>query len=173
MEKKIQNRRSKVDAPCRDRAERVGPAFPPSSIPGLLIDGVKAAWPSGSTGGFFLVLRFLLTVIVTGGKICHMELRRLLVRALEEELSSLDLYAVTPNVVEMSRGSDAVPARIVVQVPDETVKNLRSDGDPGKRDLMLFVRVPRGVVEKLEQPPPLIVTGTSRVAKRVILGGVR
>ena len=88
-----------------------------------------------------------------------MNLGRLLVRAIELGVEGLQVYAVTPHVCELRRKNGKREASVTVSVPDETIVNLR--GEVGRRDLLLFIRIPREVVERLETP--IILPGIDSV----------
>ena len=73
--------------------------------------------------------------------------------AMENAGDDLRLYPCLPHTVGLSRACKAKgsrPARratITVEVPDETVENLRT---PETADLLMFVLVPRRVLDRAE-----------------------
>lgn len=69
--------------------------------------------------------------------------------AMENAGDDLHLYPCLPHTVGLSRACKAKgsPATITVEVPDETVENLHS---PETADLLMFVLVPRRVVDRAE-----------------------
>lgn len=96
--------------------------------------------------------------------------------ALKHHADRVSLYPVTPNVTEMRRGRNGAPGAITVQVPDETVLSLRG-GDQEKRDMLVFVRIPRAVVKELESglvlpTLPQVVPGR-RAPRGVLVSGGR
>ncbi|HVS14649.1 MAG TPA: hypothetical protein VMV46_12040 [Thermoanaerobaculia bacterium] len=51
-------------------------------------------------------------------------------------------------MLDSARGNDRRPAYVQLAVPDEVVKDLR--GRPEQADVLLLVRLPREVLERLE-----------------------
>ncbi len=97
--------------------------------------------------------------------------------ALKHHADEVSFYPVTPNVAEMRRGRNGAPGAITVRVPDETVLSIRGS-DQEKRDMLVFVRIPRAVVKELESglvlpKAPQVIPG--RLAPRGVLvsGGGR
>lgn len=60
----------------------------------------------------------------------------------------VDVADVRRLVLDAGRRNDKRPAYLQVAVPDEVVKDLR--GRPEKADLLLFVRIPRETLQRLE-----------------------
>lgn len=92
-----------------------------------------------------------------------MNLPRLLRYAMDHHPSELDLYPITPNIHEMRRQNGKHEASITVDIPDETVLNLR--GDEKRRDLLIFLRIPRKIVDLAESG--LVLPGIDKLPKRL------
>lgn len=70
--------------------------------------------------------------------------------AMENAGDELSLRPCAPHTVALSRESKKHnrPASVTVQVPDEVVKNIAKG--PDSTDLLMFVLIPRAVVNRAE-----------------------
>ncbi len=68
--------------------------------------------------------------------------------ALEKYPERVETFAVDRLVLDSARQNEKRSAYLKLAVPDQVVKTLRGDKDA--RDLVLIVRVPREIVDRVE-----------------------
>jgi hypothetical protein len=73
--------------------------------------------------------------------------RAALAFALEKYPERVEMVPLEQLVTESARKNDKRPAYVKLDVPDEVVKSLR--GRAEERDVLLLVRVPREVTERM------------------------
>lgn len=82
------------------------------------------------------------------------DLRQLLTRAMAQHSGRLSLFSIEGLLMDAARQNEKRPAYIKIATTDSVVKNLY--GDPRFLDSYLMVRIPRDVVDELNEPKSLI-----------------